>query len=266
MALAAEGGELLVLDQRNRRVQRFRDGKYAGEVALGGDTAQDLAKTPAGGLLVLDPHGERSLKVFGADGALRTELPLRADTLGDPQAEAGLLTGVFADGEGIYVEKEHGRLVRVADASGVQVAPQELPGRPSRDGRLWLAAQLASGLPHAVTVRALDRGTGQQVYAQTLPLAAPVLHIVMLDSDRSGAVYVAVSIGEEEETPPYRIRDERLVVLRLGSGGALRGQLVLAPLVAVEQAARPVTVDDDGVVYVLRPGEADLVIERQRFE
>ena len=108
---------------------------------------QDLALGPEGRMVLLDRFVDRGIQVYGPDGQLLNDVPLSGKT------ELGSLTGVFADERGIYVEREHGMVQRVADANGNRTSgDRELPGRPSRDGQLVIAAAM------------LDRQSGQDVY------------------------------------------------------------------------------------------------------
>lgn len=256
-------GELWLLDQINHRVQRLRDGKPAGTVGLGGDTARDLCALPQGQLAVLDSQTDRSVKIYGPDGKLQNEVPLGGPGLEEP----GLCTGVFADADGVYVEREHTSLIRVAGPGGQAGAERVvLPGRPSRDGRTLLSAALDESDRRLVRVVVVDRATLQPVWQQGVMLASPVLQVLMLDSDRRGQVYLAASTGRESDAPPYDILDEQLTVVRLGSGGASRGELRLPPLTDPGETARPVAVDDDGVVYVMRPQGGGLQVTRHIFD
>jgi hypothetical protein len=138
-------------------------------------------------------------------------------------------------------------------------------GRPSRDGRMLLAAEIADGPNGVVAVSAIDRSSGQPAWKQMLSLGIPIIHIITLDSDKSGMVYVAVDVGHETPAPPYVLVDERILLSRLGSGGAPRGLLAIPPLPTADESFRPITVDDDGSVYVMAAGDNGLAVTRYVF-
>ncbi|MFO0579560.1 MAG: hypothetical protein U1A78_36645 [Polyangia bacterium] len=263
MALwAGAPGELLVLDQINRRVERYRDGRRVGGLLAGGDTMQDLAVGPEGRVALLDRFVDKSVQVYSPDGKLQNEVTLAGAAIPEP----GLVTGVFADSDGFYVEREHGTVVRIADGSGASLSErQELPGRPSRDGHLILAAALLDRAAGTVRVRAFQRATLQPLWERAVQLEAPVLHILLLDSDRSGRVYVAAAIGHEDPNPPYKLVDESITAVRLDSGGSERGRLHLPPLPDADEAMRPLAVDDSGDLFVMAPTPQGLELRRYRF-
>jgi hypothetical protein len=263
MAVAAgPNGQLAVVDQVNRRILRYDHGKLVGSISTGGDTVQDLAFAKDGKLLVLDRLVDGNVQVYGTDGKLANELSLA----GKGVPEGGGVTGLFADDDGIYVERDHESVVRLADASGrVDPNRKELVGRPSRDGHLLIAAEIADGASGDVLVSAVDRASGQPAWKQPLHLGIPIVHIITLDSDRSGMVYLAVDVGHETASPPFVLTDERILVSRLGSGGAPRGTLEIPPLPTADESFRPITVDDDGAVYVMAAGDDGLAVTRYVF-
>jgi hypothetical protein len=202
------------------------------------------------------------VQTYGADGKLVDTLSLG----GKGVTDNGGVTGLFADDDGIYVERDHDTVVRIADASGrADPARPEMLGRPSRDGRLLLAASIADGALGEILVRAVDRQSGMPAWEQPVRLGAPIVHILALDSDRRGMIYLAVDVGHESPTPPYQLVDERLVLVRLGGGGAPRGILEVPPLPAADETFRPVTVDDDGTVFVMYGGDKGLSVTRYVF-
>lgn len=263
MALhAGRAGEILILDQVNRRVERYKDGARTGTVSMGGDTLQDVAVGAEGRVALLDRFVDKSVQVYGADGKLQNEVGLTGPGVPEP----GLVTGVFADEDGVYVEREHGSVVRIADGSGAtDPARSELPGRPTRDGTLFITAAFLDRAAGTVVVRAFARATQKPAWERSLQLEAPVVQILMLDSDRQGRVYLAASIGHEDPQPPYKIVDESITAVRLGSGGVERGRLRLPPLPAVEESVRPLSVDDAGDLYVMAPRPEGLEVRRYRF-
>jgi hypothetical protein len=267
MAVAAgAAGQLAIVDQVNRRILRYQNGKLVGTINTGGDTVQDLAFTKDGRMLVLDRLVDGNIQAYGPDGKLLDSLTLA----GKGVPEGGSVTGLFTDDDGIYVERDHETLVRIADGSG-RVDPNrpELLGRPSRDGRLLLSAAIGDRAGGDVIVRAVDREagrqTGQPAWEQLVRLGSSIVHIVTLDSDRHGMVYVAVDVGRESPTPPYPLVDEKIVIVRLGSGGTLRGVLEVPPLPTADESFRPITVDDDGAVFVMSAGDDGLRVTRYVF-
>jgi hypothetical protein len=261
MAVAAAGDELTVVDQVNRRMLRWKGGQALPPIALGGDQAQDLARAPGGRTLALDRLAEKNVQIYGPDGQRVNELPLAGPGI----AREGLVTGVFADDHGIYVEREHGALLRIADASG-NADPERplLAGRPSRDGRLLLRAELEDG-EGRVRVDAFDRSTGARRWSAPLAFGAFILQILMLDSDPEGRVYLAADVGREGELPPYPILDETVAVVRLDAAGAFDGRIDLPASATGDEMLRPLAVDDGGDVLALAPSEDGLAVMRYSF-
>ena len=262
MAVAAgPNGELAIVDQVNRRIQRYKNGKLVGSVSTGGDTVQDVAFSRDGKMLVLDRLVDGNVQVYGADGKLVNELSLA----GKGVTEGGGVTGVFSDDDGIYVERDHESVVRIADASGKSDPTRpELVGRPSRDGHLLLAAEIVDAQQGDVLVSAADR-SGQPMWKQPIHLGIPIVHIITLDSDAGGLAYLAVDVGHETASAPFRIYDEHILVARLGSGGAPRGMLAIPPLPTADESFRPITVEDDGSIDVMAAGDNGLAVTRYVF-
>jgi hypothetical protein len=260
--VAGRNGEIDVVDQINRRVQRFKDGKPIGSISMGGDTVQDAIAGKDGRMLLLDRLADQNVQVYGPDGKLQNELPI----VGKGIPEGGGVTGVFSDDDGIYVEREHGTVVRIADATGVADPNRpEMVGRPSRDGRQLLQAQLTNRATGDITVIAFDRASNQAAWSQSVSLGAMVMHIITLDSDRSGNVYLAVDVGEESPQPPYTINNERVVIMRFGAGGTPRGSITIPPFGSADETFRPITVDDDGSVLVMTSGPKGISVTRYTF-
>jgi hypothetical protein len=263
MAIAAgANGELAVVDQINRRVDRYKDGKLVATIPLGGDTVQDVALGTNGRTLLLDRLADKNVQVYDSNGKLLNELTLQ----GKGVPEGGGVTGVFADDDGIYVEREHAQVVRIADANGnADPDRPELIGRPSRDGRLLIAAAIGDRANGEIVVRGFDRRSGQPLFTQPIRVDEPILHIVMLDSDRQGNIYLAVDVGREAPQPPYPIVDEKIVIPRLSSTGAPRGAIEVPPFPSADESFRPITVADDGTIYVMTAAEGGLTVTRYTF-
>jgi hypothetical protein len=116
-----------------------------------------------------------------------------------------------------------------------------------------------------VLVTAVDRASGQPAWKQPIHLGTPIVHIITLDSDRAGMVYLAVDVGRETASPPFVITDERILISRLGGGGTPRGMLEIPPLPTADESFRPITVDDDGAIYVMAAGDDSLGVTRYVF-
>jgi hypothetical protein len=251
MAIIPAPGGFAVLDQVHARVMRFDDaGGLVATVPIGPDTAQDLALDAAGQLAVLDRLGTGELTVYAPDGAPLGTVPLR----GGPITEPGGVTGVFAGPSGFYLEREHTEVVRVTDSEG-RADPERgtQPGRPTRRGGLWLAARLVRPTQGVAEASAWDHD-GQVVWRRGLVFGADTRHLVLLDSDTQGHVYLAAAVSAD------------LVVVRLDQErGTLTGRQVLPGPETADEVFRELAVTDDGDLLHLRATAAGVVVTRYRF-
>lgn len=241
MSFAFVDGKLVVLDQVNRRVTRYgADGRVESE-SDAPQTAQDIAVAKNGSSALLDRLSAKSVGIHDPSGKKIGELPLRESEVG----ETGLLTGVFVDGKNVYVEKSHGALVRIGTIDGEPVdGPSELAGRPSRDGKLLLNAQMAGG---AIVLNAIDRQSGTSKFARAIPFPRPLRGILLLDSDTGGTIYVAASAGAPNTA--------QIVCLESNEGAAI-GRVSLPTSDGAEESMRDFAVGDDGtIVAVLRTND-----------
>jgi hypothetical protein len=261
MAILPDGRDLLVLDQVNARVQRFRDG--AAISAFGtSDTAQDLAIGPGGKTVTLDRLVDKAVHVYDPAGQQTNTVPIAGPGLTD----SGVATGVVADEEGIWVEREHGSLVNVADREGeASKDRRERPGRPTKDGRAFVAAAVTDKAAGRIVVTAFDRATLEVRWSQELALGASILQILMVDSDPQGNVYVAAAIAHEGPPPDFRLEGSMIRVIRLSPGGQVTGQIDLPPLESGDEMLRPMTVGDDGSIYLMSPNDSGMNVLRYRF-
>jgi hypothetical protein len=130
---------------------------------------------------------------------------------------------------------------------------------------MFINAAIADPAQGQLVVRAFDRATGKPLWVRPLQLGAPIVHILMLDSDRNGRVYVAADVGHESANPPYQLVDEWITVVRLDGGGEPRGSIEVPPIDVPDESMRPLTIDDEGNLYVMRPGPNGLTINRYSF-
>jgi hypothetical protein len=258
--VVGRGGALLVLDQVNGRVQRFNpDGTPTDEVHLGAETAQDLALDARGNLLVLDRLGKAELTAYGPDGQPREQIPV----VGGPIAEGGAVTGLFTDPSGTYLEREHTETARVAGPDGKPdpARPTE-PGRPSRDGRYYLWAAIADRIAGVANVRVFDRDASL-LWGQPVAFPTSIVHLLLLDSDGRGFLYLGALVGEEAGD---ELTNLTTIVLRLRlADGAPAGALALPPNQSAAEVFRELAVGDDGAIYQMLPGPEGLTITRYTF-
>ncbi len=263
MSIIAANGGLVVLDQVNARIVRLGlDGKPIGSFPIGPDTAQDIAVGKDGRVAVLDRVNEGQLLYYDEQGNLLGQAPV----VGGPLTEAGGATGVFVDDGGVYIEREHGELVRVFGPDGRPDPDRPpRPGRPLRDGSGSVQALIADKQAGVATLRVFSP-TADLVWQRSIRFPAAIQSLLLLDSDRLGRVYLAAHVGTESRDPPFDVTGERIIVVRLEqSDGADRGSLVIAAPTAPDETLRPLTVGDEGTVYQMVPTEAGVEIRAHSF-
>ena len=237
-------GRVTVLDSVNGRlVRRGADGK-TDVMKIGLLDPQDMAVGPDGSTAVLDRYADKMVAVYDESGNLRGELPLQGEGVED----VGSVTGVFVDGDGVYVEREHGPLVQIGTTNGQPVDPRsEIPGRPSRDGLSFLKAGIIDPPEGRVYVASIDRATGENRFTRELRLQAFVRSIVLLDTDKTGTIYFATEVEQGE--------GQEMVLLNCLEPlqGVVVGSAVLPVNTLPEETFRDfVVLDEGGVIYSLR--------------
>lgn len=260
MSLALDArGNVTVLDQVNDRLVKLdKNGKQIGTVPLTVQGAQDLAIAKDGTTLVLDRVIDKSVAVISPDGKLIGELKIEGKGL----EEGGAATGVFTDGNDVYVEREHGDLVKIGDTTGKADADrEEVPGRLSRDGTAYLTAGISVVGEDRVYVGAIEKATRTQRFQREYKLAMPVLALTLLDTDRSGIIYLGALVAAPAPDKPEPRPMVLLVCLDPLDGRPL-GKAELPANVNADETFRELVVADEGGVYYLHRTEEKAQIQR----
>ena len=252
-------GEVCVLDQVNDRMQCFaKDGSLAKIFPLGRTTAQDLQLDGKGGFAVLDRLGASSLLFYNQSGKLTSEIPL----LGGLVREGGGVTALLRNAHGDFlVEIEHRAVVRIAFSSGDPDGQREVfPGRPTRDGRFFVAAQLKSAADGVVSL-AVFNADKSPAWQQDIRLESPISHLVLLDSDRAGNIFLGAQVGKRGD------ENSATLVMRItgtkGAGG--RDTLVLPAKREAPEKFRDMIVTDEGALVHLQSGARGVQIKKYEF-
>lgn len=242
-------GNVVVLDQTNGRLVRIdSQGNAVGTLPITQQVPQDITQARDGTLLVLDRRKDKTVALIHPDtGQLLGELPVEGKGI----PEGGGITGTFVDGDSVYVEREHGSLVRIGDTSGKADSERpEIPGRPTRDGRSYITAGIIDRANGRVFVNAIDRQSGQNRYTREYRLQFPLLNLNLLDTDRAGTIYLGM-VGElpTGKAEPATQPGVRLYCLA-PEDGRIVGQAELPHEPMPEETFRDLVVlDTGGVVY-----------------
>jgi outer membrane protein assembly factor BamB len=251
MSLAiAPDGSVAVLDQVNGRILTKKPDGTAREIRIGARAAQDLAIGRDGAMAVLDRLGDKRVDVLGPDGSVRASFPLEGRGI----REGGGVTGVFVDGDAVYVERAHASLVRLGDLSGkADEAREEILGRPLRDGTATTHAWIEGKPPaDSAFVSVNERSGKTSRFTRQVTPGAPVFGIALLDSDRAGVVYFGLVLGDAASGGPSSIG---LYCLD-GRSGQVLGSTSLPLSTLPDETFRELAVaDGGGVTYLYRTDE-----------
>jgi hypothetical protein len=249
----AEGpdGSLVVLDQVHARLMRWGAGGHPlHPIPLPLETPQDLAIASDGTIAVLDRLVARQVTLLSPEGRELGSLPLE----GEGVPEAGGVTAVIVDGEDVYVEREHGPLVRIGDIRGRAADERtEIPGRPSRDGESYLLAGLIEPAAGRFFVNSIARRTRRHRFTRDISVPLALRQILLLDTDREGVIYVAVA-----GTPygaPEEVEEGRLLCLAPGDGSTIGGAVFSVNTDPEETMRDAIVLDAGGVLYAMRSAE-----------
>jgi hypothetical protein len=201
----------------------------------------------------MDNLRDNSVAVLTPDGRLMGDLPVPGKNL----ERGGQAIGVFADSSGVYVERGQGMAVRVGDVVG-NVDPDRplLDGRPSRDGGSLLSMAVIQVQAGRFWVRSLDAVTQRMKFMREYVLPTPILQLSLLDSDRTGRIYVAAQVGRELPINPATREsggwvDQSVQLLCLSPMGEVQKVLSLPANTLAEESVRDLAVREDGVIFYM---------------
>lgn len=244
MSFGVDGkGAIYVVDTVNGRlVRRNADGSPGETTFLDSPYPEDVAVAEDGSAAVLDRHRDKAVSLYDESGKSMGKLPLQGEGLPDP----GSVTGVFVDGKDVYVEKEHGPLLKLGTMGGIPAQPRtEIPGRPSRDGLSYINAGIIQAPAGRVYVSSIDRATNKHRFTRELALESLVRSIVLLDTDKGGTIYFAADVEKGGGSVLLYCLD--------GISGTPMGTAVLPANTLPEESFRDyVVLDGGGVVQALR--------------
>ena len=250
------GGKIYILDQINGRVvRRNADGSLEGTSEMKLTGAQDIAVGKDGSMAVLDRVVDKAIALYDANGNLRAQLPIEGEGLEEP----GHITGVFIDGSDVFVEREHGTLLKIGDVNGTPAEPRsEAPGRPTRDGLSWISAGITDALVGRAYVSSIDRKSGEHRFTRQIKFKSEIQSILLLDTDKNGTIYFAVELHEDPAA------DYAMLQCLEPQKGALIGSATLPVNTMPEETFRDLTVlDDGGVLYAVRSNDG---VTYRRFD
>lgn len=249
MSFLVDARDVLVLDNVNRRLVRFRDGRPLAPITLDNEAAQDVARAGRDRVAVLDRLRDKRVTIYDADGRVAA----RAAIAG----EAPAVTGLFGDRDGeLWLEREHKQW---STLDGARTAP----GRPTRDGR-FVAGAIVDRAAGRARVQVFA-GDGTPAWDAVVDFGAPLMFLALLDGDAGGSIYVGAHTGRESATPPYRIDDESLTLVALGPDGRERARLTLPAPPPREEAFRELWLGDDGTLYWMRRSDGGVTVEAYRL-
>jgi hypothetical protein len=238
--------EVWVLDQVNRRLVRFdAAGRQDRSLPIGADTFQDVALAPTGELVLLDRLAARLVRVLDAGGTVRGETALEGLGI----AEGGGTTALFARDDGVWVEYDHRRTVRVMSPQFESLFfRNDHGGRPLGAEVLGFARRAGGAQVELWTV---DRERDVVLAEALLTFDEPVARIVTLAAAPQDGVVLAVHGMTEDPAQEYRVVHEALEVRFLDAGLAERRRLRTAPSVGAWEQFKELEVAADGSLWQL---------------
>ncbi|MHB8877402.1 MAG: hypothetical protein ACYC8T_27230, partial [Myxococcaceae bacterium] len=187
------------------------------------------------------------------------ELPLEGKGI----EEGGGVTGVFVDGKDVYVEREHGELVRIGDTAG-KADPErpEIPGRPTRDGLSYLTAGLTDAQAGRLYVSSTVRETLEHRFTRELRMGLPLYSLVLLDTDRSGVIYLGMLGEVPTGNADKPVRPAIILACLDPLDGRPLGKVELPANTSADETFRELTVFDEGGVLYAQRSEEGMTLQR----
>ncbi|HNS97366.1 MAG TPA: hypothetical protein PKL73_10480 [Polyangiaceae bacterium] len=253
-----QDGSVWFLDQSKFRLARFGKNGFEREVGIGSETFQDVEIASDGSFVLLDRLVERAVVVMAPSGNIVERIPVQGEGIED----AGLVTAMWLDASGVWLEHLHTHRVRVLDENLRPCERQVLRGREVAEGRDVLGARDDRG---NVSLWIEDRmgGNGRQVV-----VSAPeeIGRIIWLQSDPYGNIYAAFHLLAFDPDDPARGVVDRNYGLRYDKNLQETGKWLSPWTIRQWEQYREVRVQSDGTVWQMGFEDGGVVVARWRWE
>lgn len=205
------GGDVFVLDRVNLRVLVVApDGAPEGEIPLPASTFEDIEQVDGQAILLLDRSVGQGLLVLDLAGRPVADVTLPGRGIPHP----GQVTAILPRPDGVWLEVAHRYSVKVLGRDLTPCTRRIRRGRPGRDGESLHGALTGDGAVRMWRTNGVDRrALGETI----LRAALPVRRIVWLDQSTSGEVTAVLETARFAADSPYRVAEQRTVVVRLDS-------------------------------------------------
>ena len=207
-ALGPEG-EIYVLDQAVRRIVVFGpDRTTIRAIPIPADTIQDIEVLEDGRILALDRLVRSSVTILDPQGRVLGEVSV----LGPGVEQGGRITAMIARRDGVWLEVDHARVVRVLDKDLEPGDRAVRLGRFTNDDRVGLGAAL-DGIGGARLWR-MNPLTGVVEKTVDIRFEHRIDRIIWLEVDAHDRVVVMFHLLEWDRGDPARVIFEEVVAVR----------------------------------------------------
>ena len=255
------GGDIYLLDQVNLRLLKFDgSGALLSAIPLSSDVFQDIEVAGDGRILLLDRLVRGAVVVLSRDGLEIAAHPVTGQWI----PEGGGITGMFLEDDGLWIEYNHERVVRLLDGSLNRCEETVLVGRKSGTAGVTVAAALAG--QGMVRLKMIAGATGATVAEKEIDFGQDLYRIAWVQGDAQGSIHTMVHMlqgaGQAGQTPPT----EKVVAYRMDGKLVRTGSFESPYTIQVWEQFREFRVLAGGQVYQMAFSGDGVRILRWRYE
>jgi len=255
----APDGSVWFLDQTRYRLARFDgSGQLLQEIGLPSNTFQDVELTSSGWFVLLDRLARRTMVVVDPMGNVVRTVPIEGPGIPD----GGLVTGMWVDDKGVWLEHFNEHRVRVLNTK-LQPCTRDIePGRPFGNGlNLFASLNPRGNSPTLWT----ELPNGDRIANVLVPTSHAVSRIVSLETDGAGDVYAILHLLEFDPGNVRGVTHEEILGVRYDSNLRQRATWTSQWVIREWEQFREVRIARDGTVYQMGFEEDAVVVARWRW-